>query len=219
MNYYAETDGHVFLVKRGGLWKLPMEDELPFSYQAIAPLPTTPHSLFVVPALAHHPENWPCKDDLPQRSDVDPLVKQAIHATMPRVVVEAVCRDGEGNILLAKSSRGLSENRWSLPGGFLRFGESPADGIRREIGEELQCGCVIGRLIRAEGRIGSSVPLHWIMLFYQISLTGEPTPDPDEIAEIQWFAAPEAAFRLGEGLMQRVVEEVVRMDDRSNRSR
>ncbi len=219
MNYYAETDGHVFLVKHGNLWTLPMEDEMPFPYQTIATLPTVPQSLFVVPTLARHPEDWPCKDDLAQRLDVAPLVKQAIHATMPRVVVEAVCRDAEGNVLLAESSRGLSKNRWSLPGGFLRFGESPLDGIRREIREELGCDCIVGRLIRVEGRIGSSVPLHWIMLFYEVDLAGEPTPNPDEIAAIRWFASSEALFHLGEGLMQHVVEEVIRTDGRSDSGR
>jgi ADP-ribose pyrophosphatase YjhB (NUDIX family) len=132
---------------------------------------------------------------------------------MPRVVVEAVCRDTEGKILVVKSSRGLSKDRWSLPGGFLRYGESPEDGVRREIGEELGCGCVVGRLIRSVGRIGSKVPFHWIMLFYQVDLTAEPIHDPDEIAEICWLHAPEAALYLGDGLMQRVVEEVVRTEE------
>jgi len=215
MYYYAESDGHVFLVNHDNMWVLPTERELPFPYEVVATLPTTPQSLFVTPSLDQHPADWPCKDDLPQRSDVDPLVKQAVHATMPRVVVEAVCQDEKGRVLISKSSRGLSMGRWSLPGGFVRFGESPVDGIRREIREELGCDCVVGRLIRVEGRIGTKVPLHWIMLFYQVDLTGTPTPNPDEIAEIRWLEAQEACLHLGEGLMQRVVEETVRAGTRS----
>ena len=218
MYYYAESDGHVFLVNHGNVWVLPTQQELPFRYSVVAALPTTPPSLFVTPSLERHPADWPCKDDLPQRSDVDRLVKQAVHASMPRVVVEAVCRDVEGRVLISRSSRGLSMGRWSLPGGFVRFGESPADGIRREIREELRCDSVVKRLIRVEGRIGLKVPLHWIMLFYEIDLTGPPIPNPDEIAEIQWLEASEACMHLGEGLMRQAVEEVVRADTRSTPS-
>ena len=218
MYYYAEADGHVFLVNHDNMWVLPTEQELPFAYSVVATLPTTPESLFVTPSLERHPTDWPCKDDLPQRPDVDPLVKQAVHASMPRVVVEAVCRDEEGRVLISKSSRGLSMGRWSLPGGFVRFGESPVDGIRREIREELRCDCAVERLIRVEGRIGSKVPLHWIMLFYEIDLKGTPIPNPDEIAEIQWFEASEACMHLGEGLMRQAVEEAVRTDTRSTPS-
>lgn len=207
MHCYAESDGHVFLVKHGNLWTLPAEEDVPFDYQVVATLPTAPQSRFVIPSLSRHPDDWPCKDDLPQRADVASLVKQAIHATMPRVVVEAVCRNPEGKVLLAKSSRGLSKDRWSLPGGFVRFGEAPTDGIRREIREELHCDCIVGPLIRIDGKIGSNVPVHWIMLFYRVELCGEPTPDPDEIAAIRWLDAADACSCLGAGWMRRAVEE------------
>ena len=48
--------------------------------------------------------------------------------------VAAVIRDLEGRVLLQEKSSGEG---WSLPAGGIEPGESPAEAIRREVGEEV----------------------------------------------------------------------------------
>jgi len=50
-----------------------------------------------------------------------------------RVSVKALIRDKQGNVLVVKEN----QDTWSLPGGGLDHGESPEDGLWRELHEEL----------------------------------------------------------------------------------
>ncbi len=205
--YYIETDGKVFLVEREGVRDLPDEGEVPFPIEEIAPLATEPPVIFAVPRISRFPREWPGKDDLAGLPGVSPLVRKAVHATMPRVVVEGIAvRDG--NILLVKGSRGFTAGLWSLPGGFLRFGESPADGIVREVREELRVDAAVDELIDVRAKLGEESRLHWIMLFYRIAIDGAPDPDPDEIAEARFFPLAEARGLVCDSLMRAVVSSL-----------
>ena len=51
-----------------------------------------------------------------------------------RVSVKALIRDKTNRFLLVREDNGF----WELPGGGLDFGESPAEGIKREIWEEMK---------------------------------------------------------------------------------
>ena len=191
MRYYIETDGKVYLIERNGLLDLPKREEIPFPFTEIAPLATSESVLFCSPRLPRHPHEWPGKDELASLPAVTALVCEAIHAGMPRVVVEGICLKG-GKILLVKGSRGLTKGRWSLPGGFLRFGETPQAGLLRELKEELGVGGKIESLLDIKGKLGSESRLHWVMIFYHVSLEGELHPDPDEIAEATYFPLAKA---------------------------
>jgi len=205
--YYIETDGKVFLVEREGVLDLPGEGEIPFPIEEIAPLATDIPTVFAVPKISRFPREWPGKDSLAHRSDVSPLVRRAVHATMPRVVVEGIAvRDG--SVLLVKGSRGFTEGLWSLPGGFVRFGESPAEGLVREVREELRVNASIDELIDVRAKLGEKSRLHWIMLFYRITIDGTPDPDPDEIAEARFFPLDEAGDLVCDSLMRAVVSSL-----------
>jgi len=204
MRYYIESDGRIYLVKRDGVHDLPEPDEVPFQVHRIAPLATEPETWFCIPVLDRHPHEWPQKDRVSGRNDVSPLVRCAVHASMPRVVVEAIClRDDE--ILLVKGSRGLNKDRWSLPGGFLQFGETPESGLLREISEELGVDASILRFLSAEAKVGPVSRLQWVMLFYEASLHSQPKPDPDEIAEARYIRTSEATQYLHDPIMARIV--------------
>lgn len=56
--------------------------------------------------------------------------------------VKCVLTDGD-RVLLVRHTYG--DRRWDLPGGTLRSGEDPAEGVRREMAEEL--GVELGALI------------------------------------------------------------------------
>jgi len=53
--------------------------------------------------------------------------------TIYRVTVKAFITDENNKVLVVKEK----QNFWSLPGGGLEHGESPQDGIKREIKEEI----------------------------------------------------------------------------------
>jgi len=200
MRYYVESDGRLYLVNRDGVLDLPHLEEIPYELREVAPLRADEETVFCVPRLDAHPREWVGKDEAPTRPDVSPRVRAAVHASMPRVVVEAVCRRGS-DILLVKGARGLTEGRWTLPGGFLQFGESPEEGLLREIGEEIGAEGTIRSFLGVRTKLGKHTQLHWIMLFYDVRLDGEPKPNPDEISEVRYLRSSEAARRLDDPTM------------------
>ena len=204
MRYYVETDGRIFLVPRGEALDLPDPGELPFDVERIAPLPAPEEVWFCVPRLSRHPHEWPSKDDVSDMANVTPRVRAAVHATMPRVIVEGI-HFRDGRVLLVRGSRGLTENRWTLPGGFLRFGESPEQGVLRELREEIGVEAEIERLITIRSKLGLHTQLHWIMLFYRVAFDGLPSPDPDEISEARFVSPREAAQLLQDPIMSEVI--------------
>ncbi|MEN6370149.1 MAG: NUDIX hydrolase [Thermotogota bacterium] len=209
MHCYVESDGRIYLVRRNGLLDLPTPEELPFPIERIAPLGSDPddgepHAWFCVPKLDAHPTAWPSKDDVPFLSDVTPRVRAAVHASMPRVVVEGICIE-RARALLVLGSRGLNEGRWSLPGGFLRYGESPEEGLLREIREEVGAPATILRPAGVHAKLGPKTRLHWIMFFYRFKLRGTPHPDPDEIAEARFIDLREAPSMLHDPAMAEAV--------------
>ncbi|MEW5827062.1 MAG: NUDIX hydrolase [Candidatus Bipolaricaulota bacterium] len=212
MRYYVESDGRVLLVRRGRELDLPAPDEISVPVDRIARLPVEPETWFCVPRLEAHPAGWPSKDEVPTLTDTTPLARAAVHATMPRVVVEAICIEN-GEVLLVKGSRGLNEGRWSLPGGFLRFGETPEDGVLREVLEEVGAEADLVRPAGTRSWLGARSGLHWIMFFYRIRLRGRPNPNPDEIAEAGYVPIAEARLRLHDPAMaDAVCREAARSD-------
>ena len=52
-----------------------------------------------------------------------------------------------GKILLTQRAKGPLKGYWCLPGGFLEYEESPKEGIKREIEEELRIKILIKQLV------------------------------------------------------------------------
>ncbi len=207
MHYYLESDGKVFVIDRDGSLDLPLRDEIPFGFDEIGPLSASEPVVFCVPSLTGFPREWRGKDELAACDNASSLLREAIHASMPRVVVEGIVID-RGEILLVKGSRGLIEGRWSLPGGFLRFGEDPQHGLLREIREELRVDGRVESFISVKAKLGEQSLLHWIMFFYRVSLAGSADPDPDEIAEARFFPLAKAVDLPADGLMRQVIAAI-----------
>ncbi len=205
--YYIETDGRIFLVLRNGQLDLPMKDEIPFEMTMIAPLAPSSQVMFCVPDLPAHPAHWMSKDDVPVHARVTARVREAVHATMPRVVSEGVFIQ-DALILLLKGNRGLTKDRWTLPGGFIRFGEGPAEGLLREIQEELRVNARIDEMLSVHSKLGAHTLLHWTQFFYRVTLLGSIDPNPDEIAEARFFKPKEAASLLADPVMRDVIESL-----------
>ena len=68
--------------------------------------------------------------------------------------VGAVVHDGSGRLLLVRRGRDPHRGRWSLPGGRVEAGESPAQAVEREVREEtglaVRAGAPVGR-VRIQG--------------------------------------------------------------------
>jgi len=206
LRHYVESDGRIYLVARDGVWDLPRPDEVPFAVEEIAPL-APGSALFCVPQIAAHPHDWHHKDQLAS-ADVSPRVREAVHATMPRVVVEGICRR-EGKVLLVKGNRGLTQGIWTLPGGFLRFGETPEACALREIQEEIGMEGRILELAAARTKLGRHTLLHWTMLFFRVDVDGEPRPNPDEIAEARFVDVQEAIELLLDDTIAQVIRDLL----------
>ncbi|MBC7098237.1 NUDIX hydrolase [Candidatus Bipolaricaulota bacterium] len=206
---YLERDGKVYTVERDGKLDLPREGEpIPFAYRALVRLPWGEEGVvFGVPELPRHPHEWVSKDEVPEREDASRILRLAVHRSLPRAVAEAVVREA-GRYLLVRASRGLTKGLWSLPGGFLTFGEAPELAVGREVEEELGTPCRVGRLLGVRSKVGEHTGLHWLMFFYEVSLLGRPRPDPDEIAEVRFFPKAEAAARLADQTMAAFLREL-----------
>jgi len=202
--YYIESDGRIFLVDRDGRLDLPHLEDIPFEFETMARLAQPEETFFCAPKLDEHPAAWLSKDVVSSRQDVADSVRDAVHATMPRVVSEGICIR-EGRILLVKGSRGLTKDRWTLPGGFLRFGEDPESGLLREIQEELGTQARIEAPLGVRSKLGERSKLHWILFFYRVDIRDPLQPNPDEIAEVRWFSPSEAADTLTDNVMRDVI--------------
>jgi 8-oxo-dGTP diphosphatase len=63
---------------------------------------------------------------------------------LPRVAAGALIFDGQGRVLLVKPTY---KDGWEIPGGYVEPGETPVEGARREVGEELGLDRELGRAL------------------------------------------------------------------------
>ncbi|MFQ5793478.1 MAG: NUDIX domain-containing protein [Candidatus Bipolaricaulia bacterium] len=193
-HYYVESDGQVFLVDDGRRLRFPeSEQEMDFEIVILREMKVDGEPvLYCKPILEDHPYDWLNKDRIPLLDRVDPIVHGAINASLPRIVVEAIVRQGD-QILLVKPKRGVNRGRWTLPGGFLTYGEPPEAGVLRELEEEVGVRGRVERLLGLKSGIGHWNYYLWCMLFYEVGLESEQfRPAPDEIEAVRWFPFDEA---------------------------
>ena len=96
----------------------------------------------------------------------------------------------DGRILLAKYS--MNGNRaagmYDLPGGRLHEGETPIEGLKREVFEEIGVKINIGNII-ATGTLTNMSNFRSYFVIYQASLT-DPTQrftlEEEEVGEVTW---------------------------------
>ena len=83
------------------------------------------------------PEDWAWKDSVISDSAVDPVARESVYRTIHRVVSKVVITNSKHEILMAKVSRGFFTGCWTLPGGFVDYGEHPRHAAQRVAFEEL----------------------------------------------------------------------------------
>lgn len=98
-----------------------------------------------------------------------------------QVFAAAVILDHDGRLMLVK----LTYQRfhpWGLPGGSLEYGETPEEGIRREVREETGWEVLIERLLFVKTWTPDRVGLYYICRI----VDGEFQPS-DEVSEFGYF--------------------------------
>ena len=96
----------------------------------------------------------------------------------------------EGRVLLARHTYGSGKGKLILPGGYVQFGESPQDALRREYMEET------GVAVEPEEVIGIRFnSKDWYVAFRGRYISGEARPDGDENSEVLWLETGEALTR------------------------
>jgi 8-oxo-dGTP diphosphatase len=109
-------------------------------------------------------------------------IASAIVRPSYRVVAGAVILNEQGQILLCKHTY-HRHNPWGMPGGDIKFGESPDQAVRRELREETGLSVQATRLLLVE----SSKEIHKVGLTYHCTgLSGTFKPN-EEVSMIQYF--------------------------------
>lgn len=154
------------------------------------------------------PKDWAWKDSTISDSAVDPLARESVYRTIHRVVSKVIITNSRGEVLMAKVSRGFFTGCWTLPGGFVDYGEHPREAAVREALEEL--GVIIdipdpvemqdkleygedGAIVQA--KIFNDEGINWVSFTYKCKTDlddQEITPKDDEIDEARWFTKDEA---------------------------
>jgi ADP-ribose pyrophosphatase YjhB (NUDIX family) len=115
-----------------------------------------------------------------------------IHFADPKVAVVVFMEQG-GKILLGKRGVDPERGKWSLPGGFVDYGEDPAKAAAREVAEETGLTAQITHLIDVMFAASSSA----IVICYAGRVLSGTLRAADDVEEVGWFAPndlPEIAF-------------------------
>ena len=139
-----------------------------------------------------------------------------------RVAAYAVCRDDKGRVLLCHIAPSVGAgDLWTLPGGGLEFGESPADAVIRELAEETGYRGEVERLLDVCDRLFADLAdgerLHAIRVVYAVRIVGGTLRDETNGSTDQsrWLTVEQAGrLRLGE-LARRELNELAEGGDRT----
>jgi ADP-ribose pyrophosphatase YjhB (NUDIX family) len=123
-----------------------------------------------------------------------------------RVAAGALVHDESGWLLLVKPTY---RDYWSIPGGVIEAGESPRDGLAREVREELGIDLPIGRLIAVDytsAAEDSDDSLQFLFDWGRLDAArvGTIRLPPAELSAFRFAAREEALALLGGRLARRM---------------
>ncbi len=103
-------------------------------------------------------------------------------------VAGVVIRDNK--VLLARHTYGVGKNKLIVPGGYVNYGETPQEALKREYMEET------GVKVEPENIIGIRFNMHdWYIIFKAGYVSGEARSDNDENSEVVWLDVDDALGR------------------------
>ena len=99
----------------------------------------------------------------------------------------AIPFDRQGRVLLGKRGIEPFYGLWNVIGGFLKYGEDPFIGLKREVREELGVECeVLDFVVMATdtyGPEGSAL----LNSYFTVRLLSMDVRPEDDVIEVQWF--------------------------------
>lgn len=105
----------------------------------------------------------------------------------PKVICRAAVFDDEGRILMVRET---ADGRWTLPGGWIDVGDSPADATVREVWEETGYRVTATKLAAVFDKHRHPHPPavhHAYLMFFLCRLDGGEATPSYETSEIGWF--------------------------------
>ncbi len=135
-----------------------------------------------------------------------------LNAALPtkRVIAQGLLRDRGGRVLLCELTY---KPDWDLPGGVVEVGESPVEGVEREVGEELRID-VAARSLLAVDWLPPWAGWDDACLFVfdlgvvDASASEAMVLEPREIAAVHWCTPEQVAERTREPTAARIAEAV-----------
>jgi 8-oxo-dGTP diphosphatase len=104
------------------------------------------------------------------------------------VCAGAVVRDSGGRLLLIRRANPPSEGLWSLPGGRVEPGESPAAAAAREVREETGLEVEVGTLL------GSVEIGDYLVHDFAATVVGGELVAGDDASDARWCSTADAAL-------------------------
>ncbi len=87
-------------------------------------------------------------------------------------------------LMIQRSANVRAPLAWCFPGGQIEKGESQEEALIREMREEILVEVTPGKLLMTQTKYNGALILHCWSAKIQ---TGQPMPNPREIAEIRWL--------------------------------
>jgi ADP-ribose pyrophosphatase YjhB (NUDIX family) len=140
---------------------------------------------------------------------LDPLRTTIFSRPSPLVGGDAAVIDSTGCILLIQRS---DNKMWAMPGGLLEVGETPLEGVLREVVEETGYNCRVISLIGIfDSRLcGTTYPLHlYHFTFLCAPLANEKPKIPShqqESLDVKWFHEHSLPENIDPGHKSRIPE-------------
>ncbi len=149
--------------------------------------------LFAKPILKNHPAHWFHKDEVIGRSDIAPLVQQAVNRSLTRTASKVAIIE-KGKVLMVRAGRGITKGIWNLPGGFVGYGEHPGPSAQREVMEELGIKVKLTKLLGIYAETFARTGGYMLSFVYLGKrLTKKIKPHPEEIESYCWIPVRKAA--------------------------
>lgn len=93
----------------------------------------------------------------------------------------------DNKVLLARHTYGSGKGKLIIPGGYVEYGETPQDALKREFSEEVNI------VIEPKDIIGIRFNNHdWYVVFTAEYISGTAESDHDENSEVIWMDIAEA---------------------------
>lgn len=122
--------------------------------------------------------------------DVEPvesLFAQASGYATPLLICRSAVFDPDGRILMVRE---VADGRWTLPGGWIDVGESPAGAAVREVREETGYEVEVAKLAAVFDKHRHDhppAPNHAYIMFFLCRMLGGEAATSAETSEVGWF--------------------------------